>query len=102
MFGTRDNIIEQVKIGQMSPADAEAEAARLRLQPLVSHPDRAKFDVMGEAWWTLPMGVSWIAWRGPDGPVYRGLSLPPKTEPLSLCQWEGLAWLGSGIRTRSV
>jgi hypothetical protein len=30
------------------------------------------------------------------------LSLPPKTEPLSLCQWEGLAWLGSGIRTRSV
>jgi hypothetical protein len=30
------------------------------------------------------------------------VSLPPKTEPLSLCQWEGLAWLGSGIRTRSV
>jgi len=30
------------------------------------------------------------------------LSLPPKTEPLSLCQWEGLAWLGSGVWTRSV
>jgi hypothetical protein len=28
------------------------------------------------------------------------VSLPPKTEPLSLCQWEGSAWLGSGTRTR--
>ena len=30
------------------------------------------------------------------------VSLPPRTEPILLCQWEGLAWLGSGIRTRTV
>jgi hypothetical protein len=37
-----------------------------------------------------------LAWLG------SGMSLPPRTEPILLCQWEGLAWLGSGIRTRSV
>lgn len=35
---------------------------------------------------------------------YKGLtanvSLPPKTEPLSLCHWEGSGWLGSGIQTK--
>ncbi len=28
------------------------------------------------------------------------LPFSPKTEPLSLCQWEGSGWLGSGIRTK--
>lgn len=94
----RDDLIEGVKYGRMSPADAEAEAARLGLKPLASRPDPKKFNAMGEAWWTLPMTVAWISWRdpqrvldwydpyraecfdwhytewrlGPDGPVFKG------------------------------
>jgi hypothetical protein len=30
------------------------------------------------------------------------VSLPPRTEPTLLFQWEDAAWLGSGIRTRTV
>jgi hypothetical protein len=94
----RDDLIDEVKYGRMTPAEAEAEAARLGLEPLASRPDPKKFNVMGEAWWTLPMTVAWIAWRdpqrvldwydpyraecldwhyrewrlGPDGPVFKG------------------------------
>lgn len=59
----RDDLIEEVKYGRMTPADAEAAAARLGLSPLASVPDGAKFNPMGEAWWSLTMTVAWIAWR---------------------------------------
>jgi hypothetical protein len=57
----RDDLIEEVKYGRMTPAEAEAE--RLGLGPLASVPDPQKFDPMSEAWWTLPMTVAWIVWR---------------------------------------
>lgn len=62
----RDDLIREVAYGRMSPDDAEAEAARLGLQPLASRPDPGKFDPMTEAWWTPPMTVAWIAWRDPQ------------------------------------
>ncbi len=62
----RDDLIDEVKYGRITPAEAEVEAARLGLEPLASRPDPKKFNVMGEAWWTLPMTVAWIAWRDPQ------------------------------------
>jgi DNA (cytosine-5)-methyltransferase 1 len=42
------------------------------------------------------------AFTSPRPIHYRYLSLPLRTEPILLCQWEDAAWLGSGIRTRTV
>lgn len=61
----RDDLIEHVKYGRMSPDEAEAEAARFGLERLASSPEPRKYNPMGEAWWTLPMTVAWIAWRDP-------------------------------------
>lgn len=63
MSVTCDDLIEEVKYGRMTPAEAEAEAARLGLRPLAPVPDAQKFDPMAEPWWTLPMTVAWIIWR---------------------------------------
>lgn len=95
----RDELIHHVQYGLMTPAEAEAEAARLGLGPLASRPDPKQHDnPMEEMWWTLPMAIAWIAWRnsadvldcydpyreqcwywyyqewrvGPDSPVYKG------------------------------
>jgi hypothetical protein len=62
----RDDLIEDVKYGRMTPGEAEAEAVRLGLGPLASKPDRLSFNPTGETCWTLPMAVAWIAWRSPD------------------------------------
>jgi hypothetical protein len=95
---TRDDLFEEVKYGRMTSDQAEAEAARLGLDPLAAVPDPQKFDPMAEPWWTLPMTVAWIVWRdeqdvlenydpyrlewldwifrkwrvGPEGPVHKG------------------------------
>ena len=94
----RDELIDRVRYGRLTPAEAEAEAAHLGLERLASRPDPSQFDPMRETWWTLPMAIAWIArrspdevreswdpyrsecwewhfqeWRrGPDGPVYTG------------------------------
>lgn len=44
----RDDLIEDVRYGRLSPEVAEAEAARLGLEPLATKPDAACFNVMGE------------------------------------------------------
>jgi hypothetical protein len=62
----RDELIENVKHGLMTPEAAEAEAARLGLARLASEPDGNAFDPMSETWWSLPMTVAWIAWRTPE------------------------------------
>jgi hypothetical protein len=62
---TRDDLIQEVHYGRMTPDDAEAEAARLGLGKLSCQPDDGTFDPMGETWWTLTMAVAWIAWRTP-------------------------------------
>jgi hypothetical protein len=94
----RDDIIDKVRRGEMTPQHAEVEAARRGIKPFASEPEPAGFDPMCEAWWSLPMAIAWIAWRsphnvrefwdayrsecrdwncrewrdGPDGPVYAG------------------------------
>jgi hypothetical protein len=65
-FSVRDDIIDKVRRGEMTPAEADAEAARLGFKPFAVEPDPSKFDPFREGWWTLPMAVAWIAWRSPD------------------------------------
>lgn len=64
-----DDLIEEAKFGRMSPAAAEAEAARLGLPPLASSPDPKQCDPMVEAWWTIPMTIAWIMWRNAERKV---------------------------------
>jgi len=61
----RDDLIDDVQNGRMSPEAAEEEAARLGLPPLARVPDPASYNPMGETWWTLVMAIAWIAWRSP-------------------------------------
>jgi hypothetical protein len=61
----RDDLIDDVQNGRMSPEAAEEEAARLGLPPLASAPDPASYNPMVETWWTLVMAIAWIAWRSP-------------------------------------
>lgn len=63
---SRDELIEDVKYGRMSPAEAEAAAAELRLPPFETTPNPRQFSPMEEVGWTLPMTVAWIAWRDPN------------------------------------
>ena len=60
----------------MAPEDAEAEAERLGIAPLIMQPDPAQFDPMNEVAWTLPMVAAWLAFRDVDqvrawSPAYR-------------------------------
>ena len=94
----RDDLIEEVKFGRISPEEAEAEAARLGWEPFATAPDPKTCDPRAEPWWTLPMTVAWIPrrnardvlelydryllqswhwifreWRnGPEGPTFKG------------------------------
>lgn len=63
---SRDELIEEVKYGRMSPAAAEAKAAKLGFGPLARTPDPGQFSPMEDVGWTLPMAVAWIAWRDPQ------------------------------------
>jgi hypothetical protein len=105
----RDEIIDDVAYGRLTPEAAEAEAARLGLEPFERTPDPAEFDPMAEVNWTLPMAMAWIAqrtpeavrdawdkyagkcwfwrwrqWRvGPDGPINEGWFLEQRSTPTS-------------------
>jgi hypothetical protein len=62
----RDEISDSVQRGRMTPDEAEAKLKELGLRPLAPDPDPADFEVMAERWWTLPMTITWIAWRLPE------------------------------------
>ena len=62
----RDALFEKLSFGELTPAEAETEAARLGLAPLAPILDDDSFDPAGEAHWTLPMAVAWIAYRNPS------------------------------------
>jgi hypothetical protein len=66
MSGARNDLIDAVQHGRMSPDDADAEALRLGLEPLSYRPDPAAFDPLREPYWTPVMAVAWIAWRTRD------------------------------------
>ena len=59
----RDELFHRLSLGELTPAEAEAEAAQLGLGPLAPTPDDDSFDPAKEAHWTLPMAVAWIAHR---------------------------------------
>ena len=59
----RDVLISKVQHGELTPQQAEAEAAANGLPPFERTPDLAKYDPLTESRWTLVMAVAWIAWR---------------------------------------
>jgi hypothetical protein len=59
----RDDLIDDVRYGRMSPEAAEAEAVRLGLPPIANKPDPSTYNPMGKPWWTIIMAIAWIAWR---------------------------------------
>ncbi len=76
MKDARNILIAKVEAGGLSPAEAEAEAERQGLSRLQTRPDPAGFNPDLEPFWTLPMAVSWIAYRTVDAvrewwPEYR-------------------------------
>jgi hypothetical protein len=103
----RDELIERVKYGELTPAEAEAEAKRLNLPALEYQPDPKDFDPAKEAQWSLTMAVAWIAYRkikmvrewwdkyrrecwdwhwrkwrvGPDGDIHEGWFLEQRHHP---------------------
>ncbi|MDO8397611.1 MAG: hypothetical protein Q7T45_07310 [Bradyrhizobium sp.] len=62
---TRDDLIDKVQYGVMTPDEAEAEAELLGLRRLASHGDKT-LDPLREPDWTLPMAAAWIAYRTSD------------------------------------
>jgi hypothetical protein len=50
----------RIQRGRVTPNEAEAEAARLGLAPLLAHPDPADFDARTEPYWTIGMVLTWI------------------------------------------
>jgi hypothetical protein len=65
-MASRDDLIDAVAHGRMSPEEADAEALRLGLEPLSFKPDPADHDPMREPYWTPVMAIAWIVWRSPD------------------------------------
>lgn len=62
----RDELIEKASRGVITNAEAEAEAERLGLGAFERAPDAANFDPAKLGTWTIPMAVSWIAYRSMD------------------------------------
>jgi hypothetical protein len=61
----RDQILDRASRGEITPDEAEAEAARLGLRPFAHTPEPAEFNPMSQPWWTLGMAAAWIIWRTP-------------------------------------
>lgn len=69
-------MIAQVVSGQLTPEEAEKQAALLGLKAIEYRPDPLLYDPMKEQFWTLPMAVAWIAYRTAEAvrenwPAYR-------------------------------
>ncbi|SDB59482.1 hypothetical protein [Bauldia litoralis] len=62
----RQRLLKAALDGDSTPAQAEAEASRLGVSPLLDRPDSDAFDPMREDRWTLPMTIAWIVWRAPE------------------------------------
>lgn len=63
----REELFELVRIGDLTPNQAEVIAARERLGgPLRHVPAAEEYDPTRIAWWTAPMVLAWIVWRTID------------------------------------
>src|SRR3954470_8741806 len=49
-FGSRDDLIDKVRYGKLTPAQAEAEARLLGLEPLAKCPDPSEFGACRWPW----------------------------------------------------
>jgi len=52
-------------LGQVTPEQAEAEAAANGWEPFAQQPELPAFDPMQANRWSMPMVLAWIAWRDP-------------------------------------
>jgi hypothetical protein len=64
-FTFRNDILEKVGYGLLSPDEAEEEARQHGLEPFTRKPSPAEFNPFALEHWTLPMTIAWIAWRTP-------------------------------------
>jgi hypothetical protein len=62
----RDEILDRVRRGELSPEEAEAWARDNGQPPFAVEAGHAQFDPMAEEFWTLAMTAAWIIWRTPD------------------------------------
>jgi hypothetical protein len=62
----RDILIHRARIGEITPDEAETEAARQGVGPLATKPNPVDFDPSRMPDWSLPMALAWIAWRTID------------------------------------
>jgi hypothetical protein len=62
----RDEIVARLRIGEITPEEAEAWARENNQPPFLSKPDAALFDPIREPYWTLAMAAAWIIWRTPN------------------------------------
>jgi hypothetical protein len=72
----RAEIIESVRLGDISPQMAELWNSNMGWEPFPDFRDKTKFDPMQESEWTLPMAAAWFIWRSLDAvrdqwPIYR-------------------------------
>jgi hypothetical protein len=59
----RDLLIHRVRIGEITPEEAEAEAKQGGFGPIATKPSPIDFDPAQMPYWSLPMALAWIAWR---------------------------------------
>jgi hypothetical protein len=62
----RDKILSKARYGEITPQQAEAEAAANGLPPLEQKPPLPAFDPLNESHWSLVMAIAWIVWRDID------------------------------------
>jgi hypothetical protein len=59
----RDILIHRVRVGEITPEEAEIEAQHLGVGPLATKPNPIDFEPAQMPYWSLPMALAWIAWR---------------------------------------
>jgi hypothetical protein len=58
----RDELISRAQVGEITPEQAEAEAAATGLPPFATTPALPAFDPLRDNRWSIAMGLAWIAW----------------------------------------
>ena len=62
---SRDEVIERVKRGQMTPDQAEAWSAKKGTEPFAEERTLQHYNPIKDPDWSLPMVVAWIIWQTP-------------------------------------
>jgi hypothetical protein len=62
----RADILRRARIRELTPLEAEEEAAQAGVGPLAKQASPAEFEPMTQSYWTLAMALAWIIWRTPE------------------------------------